>query len=199
MPDTVRSFIAIELPKTIVSHIQKVRDALKSSGLEMSWVRPENIHLTLKFLGNVKKTDIEKIGSEMVAVADGCRPFSLAAKGLGVFPGIKRPRVVWLGLKGDTPALIDLQKMLEDRLDGIGFPKENKAFRAHLTLARIKRRIDTKRLLDSMNEIGHFESSAFTADRIVLFKSDLKPSGAVYTKLSEVNFNVRANIANDPT
>lgn len=199
MSDTIRSFIAIGLPEPVIAHIREVQSGLKARNLKMSWVRPENMHLTLKFLGNIKPSDVESIGREMAGAAKAYRPFSLSAKGLGVFPSIKRPRVVWAGLRGDMAALIDMQKDLESRLEKIGFPKENKPFRGHLTLARGKGKIDSKSLLDSMNEIGHFESPVFVADELVLYKSDLKPSGAVYTDLLKVELDVGKIAGDDPT
>ncbi len=199
MPDTIRSFIAIELPETVIATVREIQNSLKARNLKMKWVRPHNMHLTLKFLGDIKLADVENIGREMSRAAKSYWPFSLSAKGLGVFPTIKRPRVVWAGLRGDMAALIDMQKDLENRLGKIGFPKEGRPFRGHLTLARIKGRIDSKSLLDSMSEIGHFESPVFDADELILFKSELKPTGAVYTKLLKANLDACKNTGDDPT
>jgi 2'-5' RNA ligase len=102
-----------------------------------------------------------------------------------VFPGIKRPRVIWTGVSGQVNQLFGLQKRLEDNLDGLGFPKENRPFKVHLTFGRVKNRLDPKRLGDALSEFSGFESAEFVADRVILYKSDLKPAGAVYTKLVE--------------
>ncbi|QTA86433.1 RNA 2',3'-cyclic phosphodiesterase [Desulfonema magnum] len=188
MPDTIRTFIAIELPSDITAHISDVQKRLKTFGFKMRWVRPENIHLTLKFLGDINKADIEKVGNAMTHAVKECTPLSLAAKGIGVFPGIKRARVIWTGLKGDIHPLIELQKNLEGNLEGIGFPKEKRPFKGHLTLARAKGNMDPQKLLDAINEIGNSESETFFADKVILFKSELKPTGAVYTKLMSADF-----------
>ena len=183
MSDTIRTFIAIELPGNIISSIRKVQEGIKSYGFKVRWVRPENIHLTLKFLGNINEADTEKIGRAIFDAVKEYPPISLAAKGIGVFPEVKRPRVIWVGITGQVEPLIGMQKTLDDKLEAIGFPKENRPFKGHLTLARVKGKIDSKRLSEAMKEFQEFEAEPFTADQIILFKSELKPTGSVYTKL----------------
>lgn len=183
MKNTIRAFIAIPLPESILSFIRKIQGGVRDYGFRARWVRPENIHLTLKFLGDIEKSQTESIGDAMSDTVKTHPPLSLAAKGIGVFPGIKRPRVIWMGLKGDTFPLIELQKKLDSHLHDIGFPKESRPFKGHLTLARIKGHTDSRKLLDAMETFGELESETFAADQIVLFKSDLRPTGAVYTRL----------------
>ena len=181
--DTIRAFIAIELPDEISAFIRKIQEGLKSYGFIARWVRPENIHLTLKFLGDINKEDIKKAGDAIIRAASENASMSLGAKGIGFFPGVKRSRVIWTGIAGQTRELADLHKTLDGKLETIGFPKEKRPFKGHLTIARIKRKIDARRLIDAMKEFGRFESKTFIANEVVLFKSELKPSGAVYTKL----------------
>ncbi len=183
MSNTIRTFIAIELPEKIIYTIRKVQEEIKSYGLKIRWVRPENIHLTLKFLGDIKEADTEKVARAVSESVTGYPPISLAVKGIGVFPGIKRPRVLWLGISKQLDLLTALQKTLDEKLEAIGFPKEKRPFRGHLTLGRIKAKIDPKRLNDVLKEFTQFESEHFFAKRIILYKSELKPKGAVYTKL----------------
>ncbi|MEA3435249.1 MAG: RNA 2',3'-cyclic phosphodiesterase [Thermodesulfobacteriota bacterium] len=183
MSDTTRAFIAIELPEEITVFIHKIQEGLRSYGFKARWVRPENIHLTLKFLGDINKEDIKKAGDAIISAAGENASMSLGAKGIGFFPGVKRSRVIWTGIAGQKKELTDLQKTLDGKLDTVGFPKEKRPFKGHLTIARIKRKIDAMRLVDAMKEFGRFESKTFIADEVVLFKSELKPSGAVYTKL----------------
>ena len=188
MSETIRTFIAVELPEKIISSISRVQENIKSYyGFKIRWVRPENIHLTLKFLGNVKKAEIEKVGEAIFESVKGYSPITLRAKGIGTFPGIKRPRVIWVGISGQLDLLVELHKTLDDELEAISFPKENRTFRGHLTLGRVKAKIDPKRFGDALNKLAGFESESFTADRIILFKSELKPTGAVYTKLVEAS------------
>ena len=183
MPNTTRAFIAIELPEEITAFIHKIQEGVRSYGFKVRWVRPENIHLTLKFLGDINNEDIKKAGDAIISAASENASMSLGAKGIGFFPGVKRSRVIWTGIAGQTKELTDLQKTLEGKLDTVGFPKEKRPFKGHLTIARIKRKIDARRLVDAMKEFGRFESKTFIADEVVLFKSELKPSGAVYSKL----------------
>ncbi|HAO22504.1 MAG: 2'-5' RNA ligase [Desulfobacteraceae bacterium IS3] len=186
MSDTLRTFIAFKLPETIISHLHKIQKGLKSFGFRVGWVAPENIHLTLKFLGEIPKSEIENVSQAMAETAKQYPPMSFTAKGLGVFPTIKRPRVLWCGLKGDTYSLIQLQKTLEENLDIIGFPKEDRGFKAHLTLGRAKGEIDPKQLLEAIDKFSGLESENFAADRLILFRSELKPGGAVYTELNSI-------------
>jgi len=183
MSDTTRAFIAIELPEEIIAFIRKIQEGVKSYGFKARWVRPENIHLTLKFLDNINSEDIKKVGDALISAAGENASMSLGAKGIGVFPGVKRPRVIWTGIAGQTKELADLQKTLDGKLETVGFSKEKRPFKGHLTIARIKGKVDARQLIDAMKEFGRFESKTFMADEVVLFKSELKPSGAVYTKL----------------
>jgi len=184
--DTIRAFIALELPEEIIAFIRKIQEGLRSYGFKARWVRPENIHLTLKFLGDINSEEIKKAGDAIISAASENASMSLGAKGIGFFPGVKRSRVIWTGIAGQTRELADLQKTLDGKLDTVGFPKEKRPFKGHLTIARIKRKIDARRLVDAMKEFAKFESKTFIADEVVLFKSELKPSGAVYTKLMSV-------------
>ena len=183
MSDTIRAFIAFKLPENIISSIRKIQEDIKSYAFKVRWVKPENIHLTLKFLGDINSTDIEKVSETIINTVNGHTPVSLAVKGTGVFPGIKRPRVIWVGLTGQIEKLAGMQKDIEENLEELGFPREKRPFRGHLTLGRIKGKIDPKKLMDTMKKFEKFESELFIADKIFLFKSDLKSTGSVYTEL----------------
>lgn len=186
MSNTIRAFIAVEIPEKIISSIGKVQERLKDHKLKVRWVRPKSMHLTLKFLGHIPEEDTEKVGGVLLETVKGYSPLSLKAKGMGVFPGIKRPRVIWVGFAGQLETLVRLQKTLDEKLETIGFPREKRPFKGHLTLGRIKTRIDPKKFGDVLRTFSIFETETFTADRIILYQSDLKPSGAVYTKRVEV-------------
>ncbi len=187
MSQTIRSFIAFELPAGVISLLDYVQQELKSLRLKARWVRPRNIHLTLKFLGNIKPADIEDIGVAMADAVRDCAPFTLTVGGIGFFPGIKRPRVIWVGLGGAKPTLLNLQRNLEDRLATVGFPKEKRSFKAHLTLGRIRQAVNPNTVGQAMQDYSDLGNLQFTADRIILFKSDLKPSGAVYSQLKQAD------------
>lgn len=185
MSDTIRTFVAIELPPKIVASIDNIQESFRSYGFKVRWVRPSNIHLTLKFLGNVKAAETGAIGRALLSAVNGFEPLSITAKGVGVFPGIKRPRVLWVGVGGQINQLIQLQQSLDQTLADIGFAKEKRAFKGHLTMGRVKGNIDPRRLLEAIKAYAGYESEPFVVDKMILFKSDLQPKGAVYTKLME--------------
>jgi 2'-5' RNA ligase len=138
-------------------------------------------------LGNINKIDVEKIGKVIFESTKEYSPLKLAAKGVGVFPGIKRPRIIWIGITGQIDLLMEMQKTLDKRLETIGFPKERRPFRGHLTIGRIKGKVDPQRLIAAIKEFGEFESETFIANKLILFKSELNPSGSIYTKLKSIS------------
>ena len=162
--------------------------------LNLRWVRPENIHLTLNFLGDIRPAQIGSIAEAVADAAGGFAPFVLTLRGLGFFPRAKCPRVMWVGLGGDTRCLFDLQADLTDRLAEIGFPKEKRPYKAHLTLGRIRQSQPTGRYHQILQQYADWGNQNFTAERIVLFRSDLKPSGAVYSPLEQTKLSGMANV-----
>ncbi|MBW1841591.1 MAG: RNA 2',3'-cyclic phosphodiesterase [Deltaproteobacteria bacterium] len=183
MSNIIRTFIAVEIPEKIISSIARVQKSIKDYGFKIRWVRPESMHLTLKFLGNIEAADTEKVGRAVFAAAKTYPTLSLQVKGIGIFPGLRRPRVVWVGITGQLETLGRLQETLDKKLEAIGFPKEKRPFKGHLTLGRIKKKIDPNTFIEALNTCKNFETETFTADRVVLYKSELKASGAVYTEL----------------
>ena len=188
MTDTFRAFIAIDLPANVRSSLAEAQEMLKSFGFRAKWVRPQNIHLTLKFLGNIDLDHIDKIIAAMTLTANDFSGFSLFAKEIGVFPNIRRPRVIWAGLNGQLEILKNLQQTLDGHLAGAGFAKETRAFKGHLTLGRVKGKIASARMKTAIDQLKGFESESFEIREIVLFKSELRPTGAVYSKVQSVAF-----------
>ena len=184
---TVRAFIAFPLPPEVIAHIRQIQAGIRAHDFPLRWVRPENIHLTLKFLGDTEQSAIGEIAGAMAETVRDTEPLTLEARGLGVFPGVRKPRVLWAGLAGETEALIRLQGRLADKLADLGFPRESRPFRAHLTLARTKGRTEARRLVQAMSEFGALASPPFATDEMVLYRSDLRPAGAVYTRLESVS------------
>ncbi len=183
----IRAFIAFHLPEDVRTYIRDLQNQLRSRGLDLRWVAPENIHLTLKFLGDINPSDTEQIAQAMSQAVQGTSALHLGAKGLGVFPTVRKARVLWIGLTGDTHDLIGLQNRLDDRLAELGYEKESRAFKAHLTIARAKESPDPKQVLEAMEKFANFASPDFAAEELILWQSQLKPSGAVYTKLKSVS------------
>ena len=185
----IRTFVAFKLPENIISAIRQVQDEIIAYRFKAKWVQPAKIHLTIKFLGDTSTDAIAKIGEAIQCSAKACPPIELCAKGIGVFPGINRARVVWVGIKGETDLLRKLQESLQNELSQIGFARERRSFKGHLTLGRLNKSPDPNVLLKAIEELEGFESEPFTADRVILFKSDLKPEGAVYSEVMSVKLN----------
>jgi 2'-5' RNA ligase len=190
MQKSMRIFIALELPATVISLLRTVQHDLIQLNMRARWVRPENIHLTLKFIGDMDPGDIDAVSTAMTAAAKGTSPIMLAVRGIGVFPNIKRPRVIWVGLGGDISSLLDFQSRLVEKLSAVGVARDKRSFKAHLTLGRIKQPPGADLIREMMTAYATLSSDEFSCDRAILFKSDLKPSGAVYTKLKQTNLGM---------
>ncbi len=183
MTETIRAFIGIGLPENIVSFFHEIQDGIKEHGFNLKLVKPENIHITLKFLGNIDKGTVKEIGCAMEEAVKGKTRIALTAKGIGCFPNAEKPRIVWVGLRKQTQKLKAIQHALDQKLETIGFPKEKRPFKSHLTIGRIKKKINAVALNAAVETFQKIESEDFYVDRIILFQSTLKRSGAVYEEL----------------
>jgi RNA 2',3'-cyclic 3'-phosphodiesterase len=188
----IRSFLAIEFPEEILKGIVVVQDRLKSRIYgDIRWVRPEGIHLTLKFFGDIPPGDVANISSVVEKAAAGVDPLALAIGGTGVFPDLRRPRVLWLGMTGDVERLLILQRELEGELQRIGFPREERPFRPHLTLGRIRSSRGMADLAKVLEKGRAYDAGRFVAAGLSLFRSELTPRGALYTRLKWFPFGER--------
>lgn len=178
----IRSFFAIDLPAPLREEVRRLQAGLRQTGADVRWTRPEGVHLTLKFLGNVAEETLEPLAAAAAEPAARSPVLTLGLAGTGVFPNRSRARVVWVGLKGDVAALGQLQKEIEAVASRFGFAPEKRPFRPHLTLGRVRSNRKRAELLAAL-ERTEPQTLEFTAREVVLFKSDLKPTGAVYTAL----------------
>ena len=189
MKGFVRAFIALELPPEIQRGLTEIISHLKSAldGLPINWVKLENIHLTLKFMGHLAEEQTHEVTDLIKTQAQGHKQFEIALNNPGVFPDLRRPRVLWVGL--DAPqALLDFQLRLEEGLSALGYEREKRRFSPHLTIARFKlrfNRVGVETLTSSLANLNA-GSSAGIADSITLIKSDLKPEGPVYNRLIQI-------------
>jgi len=180
----IRSFLAFELPPDIKSEVKRISGEVKKTGLEASWVKPDNIHLTTVFTGDIDEKDIPDMISNIDNVTAEYEPFDISLGGMGLFPDIKRPRVLWLGLNGGIEGLASLRDDLQKSLEPFGIKQEKRPFKPHLTLGRFRKPAKDKFLLKKMlDEYGEISGPNGKLDELILFKSDLKPTGAVYTRL----------------
>ena len=183
MNTTLRLFVAIPIPDPVARFLQDIRRRLETPELKIRWVPVQNIHLTLQFLGDVEKAALEAVADQMDLVAGAAAPFSIQAKGVGGFPNRRRLRVLWVGLDGDAQLLTVVQGLLASRLEEIGFARERRRFHPHLTIGRARHPIDGRRLDRPLSSMADIASDPFRVDRVCLFASRLKPSGAEYTRL----------------
>ncbi len=158
---------------------------MKDTGIDAKWTRPEQIHLTLRFLGDIAPEAAPDILGAMAGAAAGMTAPRLRAAGIGAFPGLRRPQVLWLGIDGDIEPLGMLHGRLEARLAMLGFEPEKRGFTAHITVGRVRRIIPPEKLMAVIASHGGLASAEFAADRLILYKSDLRPSGAVHTPLGD--------------
>jgi 2'-5' RNA ligase len=180
----IRAFLAIELSSSVRSKIGKIQDRLRACDADVRWVRVEQIHLTLKFFGNIEEAQVADISSVMEQAAARRGAFSLSVRSLGAFPSAKNPRVIWLGLHGWEEDLLSLQPEIETQLEGVRFVPEERPYRPHLTIGRVKSLKGKGNLVDLIERERDVDIGPFVIDRMVLFKSDLRPTGPMYTPLT---------------
>jgi 2'-5' RNA ligase len=182
----IRSFLAIELPEAIRNKIDEIQRDLKSSHADVRWVSPEKIHLTLKFFGNTEEARVESIIKAIENPVRNTPAFIVKVRRIGAFPHWKNPRVIWMGLIDEKGTLSPFQKELETELEGIGFEPDARPFRPHLTLGRVNSSRGKEELIRKVERYQEGDFGEFCVERVILFKSDLRPAGPIYTLLREV-------------
>jgi RNA 2',3'-cyclic 3'-phosphodiesterase len=182
----IRAFLAIEPPDNVLQAMVRLQEKLKREiGGRISWTRPQGQHLTLKFFGDIAMDDVTNISEVVKTRVTTGWSLNLIIEKMGVFPDARKPRVLWCGISGDVAKLAALQKQLDDDFAGIGFPTEDRLFRPHLTLGRIKDPHGLTGLDMAMKKHGAFAAGEFTSKELILFQSRLTPQGALYTRLAE--------------
>jgi 2'-5' RNA ligase len=196
---TLRTFIAVEIPAQVhalLSTVQgELREMLGDAANSVRWARPEGVHLTLQFLGDVPSGSIPAIERALRVASEYATPFSLQVGGLGAFPNPQRPRVIWVGLTGDTQsmaALNSLQETITNQMTALGFTPD-KSFKPHLTLGRVRENADRSDLESIGNTLQYPDaqpafSAAFEVNGVSLMQSELSPGGSIYTPLVHVEF-----------
>lgn len=195
MAEQIRTFIAIELDEAQKRSLGDLQARLKREhgSISVRWTAAENIHLTLKFLGDV---DAEKMPALQSAVANACSgtpPFALHLDGVGAFPNLNRPNVVWVGIQGDVVIASGLAQKLDDACAALGYAREERPFSPHLTLGRVKRDASTRErqsIGEMLAKTQAHELGEFRVERVSVMKSELRPGGSVYTRLN--SFDLKA-------
>lgn len=186
---TIRSFIAIEIDEQNKQKISSLIAQLKKSDTHIKWITENQMHLTLKFLGNINETDVEKISNSLKFVAKTFSAFTIQFSRIGAFPNIDRPRVIWLGIDKGSGDLKLLNAKIENELEKLGFKKEKREYTAHLTLGRVKSLKNIQNLTKLINEIKPNLEDELKINKLILFQSTLTPKGALYTPLSQYSID----------
>ena len=188
----LRLFVGIAAPPEWKSSITQWRGKVQSRFSDSlgRWTSEENLHLTLRFFGSVEETDVPEIGEELQKVAAPTKAFAVSAGDLGCFPNASRPRIVWLGLKGSTENLIELERRIRGATKQIGQPPDDREFHPHLTLARVKevRRHDRDALAELIRKGSSIEVPKWQIRQIELIRSELRAGGSVYETLATFRF-----------
>ncbi len=185
----VRLFIAVEITDETRKKLTEFQNNLKKACAGVKWVLPENIHITLKFIGYL---DEEKIGNVVNIIKDSVihiKPFNLNYTGAGVFPTPKNPRVIFAGIVDKDAILKKIHEHLNNQLMALGVERESRKYQVHLTVGRVKTRKNTEKLMEALNSYNEFKFSSEVVNQVILMKSDLSPNGAVYTKLHTINLS----------
>jgi len=183
----IRSFLAFEIPEEIKKTVSFIYEGLKASSLEgVRWVKQENIHLTVVFMGNINEKDIDAIGRAVEKTCNKYAPFRIKAKGAGVFSSLRNARVLWIGVEGDIERMTYFRESLQKKLKAFGIKREdNKRFSPHLTVGRFKKGFNQPdKLREVIERFKDVLSPEAVLNELALFKSELRPDGAVYTKLN---------------
>jgi RNA 2',3'-cyclic 3'-phosphodiesterase len=181
----MRLFTAIDLPEEVIHNLEHLLDKLRPTA-KINWSPPANLHITTKFIGEWPEARLEELQAALGGV-DQRPAITVDIRKLGFFPNARSPRVFWCGV--EAPGLEDLAAGIEEAAATLGIPKENRAYSPHLTLARIKERIDPKKLNEAISGLPSVEFGRFSVDRFFLYLSKLRRSGSVYTKLREFPFS----------
>ena len=184
MPGTIRSFIAFDIDsESILKKITGIQNILVKTGASLKLVKPENIHITVRFLGNITPNMVEKIFEEMKNVQFAA--FDVKIRGIGAFPHLRYPRVLWTGITEGSDQLGNIFDQLEPRLRGLGFAPDTRGFSPHLTIARVKSGRNKVELVKCVTDNANFEFGNVKAECLRLKRSDLTPKGPIYSTLKE--------------
>lgn len=181
-PNALRAFIALPIPDALKAQLERMQDELRRTGADAKWVKPENFHVTLFFLGSTPPDRLEQIRGLLPGLCARHAPFTVELHGLGAFPNTRRPSILWAGLTGDLGPLKALAADVGEAMVDLGFEKEH-PFKPHLTLARTRSSSGAGALSDMLHRLKDETIGSFAAEEVVLYRSDLRPKGPIYTPL----------------
>jgi 2'-5' RNA ligase len=186
--DGVRCFVAIEIPKPVQALLKPVQTHLQSEIPKVSWTKSGNFHLTLKFLGDVYSEAMGAVSEAVQNIAATQTPFSIEFGGIGAFPSLARPRVIWVGIKHGGSIVSHLAKAVNLELKRLGFPTDTR-FHPHLTLGRLRSPINLQPLKSALRKYDTIDGATVSVNEITVMQSQLHPNGAIYTPLNVSRFS----------
>ena len=186
----MRAFIAIDLPQSVKDIVSRMQSRLKLSGADVSWVSPANMHLTLKFLGDIDEAAAIAVSEAIRDIAARTCDFTMQLGSIGAFPGVQSPRIIWVGLSKGHEQARAIAAQIESRIEKYGIGRETKPFASHITIGRVRSKKNIRQLTDGIGAADirrDATAEEFKAGKITFFKSTLTPQGPVYEKLQETN------------
>ena len=185
----MRAFLAVELPRPTQTMLAGVQRTLAEAGADVKWVEPHNLHVTVRFLGEIDEPQRRTVESLTARVASRTAPVPVRLSHVGAFPSLRAPRVVWVGIEEGREPLLRMAEQLEEELVRAGFQQEARAFEAHATLGRVRSARRRTELVERLTQFAWPSApEPFVADHLTLFHSALSPSGPTYLPLARLAF-----------
>jgi 2'-5' RNA ligase len=182
----MRTFVAVDIDEPILREVQHIRDRLEKAGADVKWVKNNNTHLTMKFIGEIGPDQVPDVCAALEKAAQGAEPFDIEIRGVGTFSR-RRPSVLWVGTEDPAGGLARLHKAVENALQKLGIKKEGRKFSPHLTLGRVKSGKNIRELLEALDAEQPAEMGTSRVESLYLFESKLTPQGPIYNRLAEIN------------
>lgn len=188
----VRTFVAIELPGEVVEHLARLQERLRECGARVKWVQQRNLHLTVKFLGDVEFEKVSEISKVLKEAVTDVAPLRVKVRGAGTFPkGGRSPRIVWAGVEGSREVLEKIYKHLNEKLVKFGAGREKRAWSPHITIGRVKSAAGTQTLVEMIRGLSGMEFGEVEVSELVFFMSELANTGPIYTVLARIPFGAQ--------
>ena len=182
----IRAFIAVEIDSPNKQKLSELIALFKKTDTDVKWVNENQMHLTLKFLGNIEEIKVQEVSRALESIIKDFKKFTISFSKIGAFPNINKPRVVWVAIDEGKGTLKLLADKIESRLEKIGFEKEKREFKAHLTLGRVKSLKNISQLTEVIQKTGFQSQDKIKISALILFQSTLAPKGAIYAPLAEI-------------
>lgn len=180
----IRSFLAFEMPEKIKEIVSRTLREMKKLPLDVRWIKADNIHITVVFIGNISEDNLMPIGEAVSKICKRYGPFNVTLTGSGIFGSLRNPRVIWIGLDGDLTRLSYFRNSLQKNLKPFGIKEEKRRYKPHLTLGRFRKGSGYRVNMDELlSEYQNITSPTCTVEELILFRSELGPGGANYSKL----------------